>query len=297
MMILNNLCNEAEIENVTVNPEVTVEKANQFITEVKSFIPKLIDFGIKAVIALIIFIVGRFVIKFILKCIGRFFEKSKLDTGVRNFLNSFIKILLYIILLIIMLDTVGVKTTSFVAVLGTASLAIGLSLQGSLANFAGGVLILILKPFMIGDYIVVNSAGVEGTVNKIDIFYTTIISPDNKRIVIPNGNLSNSSIINCTALGKRRVDIKIGISYDSDIEKAKKIALDTVNQIDLVIEKENSFTFVESLDESQITIGIWAYCNSADYLKTKYLINEKVRMAYKKNDIEIPYNQLVVHMN
>ena len=196
-----------------------------------------------------------------------------------------------------MLDTVGVKTTSFVAVLGTASLAIGLSLQGSLANFAGGVLILILKPFMIGDYIVVNSAGVEGTVNKIDIFYTTIISPDNKRIVIPNGNLSNSSIINCTALGKRRVDIEIGISYDSDIEKAKKIALDTINQIDLVIEKENSFTFVESLDESQITIGIWAYCYWADYLKTKYLINEKVRMAYKKNDIEIPYNQLVVHMN
>jgi small conductance mechanosensitive channel len=195
-----------------------------------------------------------------------------------------------------MLDTVGIKTTSFVAVLGTASLAVGLSLQGSLSNFAGGVLILMLKPFKVGDYIIDSSDGKEGTVTKIDLFYTTLITPDNKKTVIPNGSLSNTSLTNVTAFETRRVDFEIGISYSADISKAKSIIEETAKANELVLKDKEIFVFVSNLDSSQVTMGIRVWTNTSDYWTVKFELTEAVKKALDENNIEIPFNQLVVHM-
>ena len=219
-----------------------------------------------------------------------------MEVSVSKFLNSLIKVGLYIVLISVLLETVGIKTTSFVAVLGTASLAIGLSIQGSLSNFAGGVLILILKPFVVGDYIIESGSGKEGTVYKIDLFYTTLITLDNKKTVIPNGNLSNTSLTNVTAFDTRRVDFEIGISYDSDIKKAREILEETAKKNDLVIKDKEIFSYVANLDASQVTLGLRVWAKTSDYWTVKFDLTEAIKNELDANNIEIPFNQLVVHV-
>ena len=210
---------EAEI---TDNLNQAVENANNFIQSLEKYLPKIIAFGINVCIAIAIFAVGKIVIGILMKIVKKFFKRANIEISVQKFLISLIRAILYFILFIILCNQVGIQTTSFVALLSTASLTIGLALQGSFSNFAGGVLILLIKPFKVGDYIVDGSSGTEGTVQKIDLFYTMIVTPDNKLITIPNGNLSNTHITNASAFEKRRVDIAVGISYESDMEKAKE---------------------------------------------------------------------------
>lgn len=278
------------------NPEETIKKASALVEQLKNLVPSLIKFGINVIIALIIFWIGKVLINIVLKICKRFFERTKMEVSVSKFLNSLIKVGLYIVLISILLETVGIKTTSFVAVLGTASLAIGLSIQGSLSNFAGGVLILILKPFAVGDYIIESGSGKEGTVYKIDLFYTTLITPDNKKTVIPNGNLSNTSLTNVTAFDTRRVDFEIGISYDSDIKKAKEILEETAKKNDLVIKDKEIFSYVANLEASQITLGLRVWAKTSDYWTVKFDLTEAIKNELDANNIEIPFNQLVVHV-
>lgn len=288
---------EEATAGIMQNPEETVKKANELIQHLKNFLPSIISFGINVAIALVIYWVGSILIKVLLKICKKFFDRTKLELSVSRFLLSLIKALSYVILILVVLDTVGIKTTSFIALLGTAGLAIGLALQGSLSNFAGGVLILLLKPFKVGDYIIEHSGGKEGTVSKIDLFYTTLMTADNKITVIPNGILSNSSLTNVTALDTRRVDFQVGISYNSDISKAKEIIEETARENELVLKQREIFVFVADLDSSQVTMGLRVWTNTSDYWTVKFSLTEDIKNKLDKNGIEIPFNQLVIHMD
>lgn len=272
------------------------EKANALSDFIRNNINSFINFCINFVIALIIFVIGKIIIKLLLKAFNRILKRSNIDQSVTKFLNSCANVLLHIVLIGIVCSQIGIKTTSVVAVLGSAGIAVGLALQGSLANFAGGVLILILKPFSIGDYIIDGGSGNEGTVQKIDIFYTHLISVDNKKIVIPNGELANSSLTNVTAFDKRRLDIAVGISYNSEIAKAKAILEGLANNDKRVLSDEEIFVFVKQLDESQVTLEMRIWVKKEDYWNTKFDMNEKIKNEFDKNGIEIPFNQIEVHM-
>ena len=208
-----------EIE-AAVNDLSTPGRLEQILDE---FLPKVTIFLINIVFALLILFIGRKIIKFLLKWLNRSFEKTNMDISVCKFLDSLIKAIFYAILILILADIVGVPTTSFVAFVGSAGLALGLAWQGSLSNFAGGILILLLKPFKVGDYIIEDSQKNEGVVGTIDLFYTKLYTTDNKVIIIPNGSLANSSLTNVTAQNMRRIDFKVGISYQADIKKAKEL--------------------------------------------------------------------------
>ncbi|MBQ5447178.1 MAG: mechanosensitive ion channel family protein [Lachnospiraceae bacterium] len=286
----------AQIEETTgfvQDPAKTVEKASKIITEFNKILPTIINFGINLLIALIIFIVGRFFIKFLLKVTRRFLERTRLEVTVLRFLISLERAICYVILVMIMLETVGIKTTSFLALLTTTGLAAGLALQGSLSNFAGGVLILIIKPFKVGDYI--ECVDMEGTVEKIDLFYTSLISYDNRLKVIPNGILSNNTICNWTAFDIRRVDFKFGVSYNTDITKARKAIESAASKCEKLFKDKPIKTFVSSLDESQVTLGLFVWAKCDNYWDVKFEINESVKNKLDEEGIEIPFNQIVVH--
>ena len=262
----------------------------------KSLGEKAINFGIDILIALVILFIGKKVIKLLNKIVKKVFDKVNLDVGVEKFLMSLINLALYAILIVIIAKQVGFDTASLITVIGSAGLAIGLALQGSLSNFAGGVLILVLKPFRVGDYIVDGGTGLEGTVEDIDIFYTKLATPDNKSVCIPNGSLSNSGITNVSAKGKRRLDFTVGIGYTSDIKLAKKLITDVISKREKVLKDEDVTVFVGNLGESSVDIGFRCWVNGADYWTEKWEILEEVKLTFDANGIEIPFNQLDVHM-
>ncbi len=253
--------------------------------------------GKNILIALVILIVGNKLIKWVLKLIGNSFKKTKLEPIVAKFLVSLIKFVLYFVIAIAIIGILGIPTTSFVAALSAAGLTLGLALQGSLSNFAGGVLILLFKPFVIGDYIKEDSHSNEGTVTGIDLFYTKILTVDNKTIVIPNGTLANSSLTNYTAQTKRRIDLQIGISYDSDIKLAKKVLSDVIDTTEGILRDEEITIFVDSLGESQITMGTRVWVPTELYWNVRWELIEKYKEAFDDNGIEIPFNQLSVTIN
>ncbi len=275
----------------------TVKEVNQFIETMKGYIPKVIDFAINVIIAIIIFMIGKYVISLILKIFKRFFNKANIEISVSKFLLSLLRVIMYFILICIVCERVGIQTTSFLAVLGSAGLAIGLSMQGSLSNFAGGVMILLIKPFKVGDYIQDGGSGKEGTVNKIDLFYTHLITVDNKLIVVPNGTLANSHITNVTAFEKRRIDLNVGISYTSDITRAKKVMEDIVAKNDKILHEEEVMIFVKDLAASEVTLEMRVWAKTEDYWNTKFILIETIKNEFDSNGIEIPFNQLQVHIS
>lgn len=274
----------------------TVEGASKLMEQLENMIPSIINFGIDVLIALLIFVVGKSLIKVMLKVSNKFFDRASVDIGVRKFLISLIRALLYVVLVITICGQLGIETTSFIAVIGSAGLAVGLAFQGSLSNLAGGVLILVLKPFTIGDYILESGTGREGTVQQIDICYTTLLTTDNKKIVIPNGVLSNSTITNASAMETRRVDITVGIGYTSDILKAKALMESIAKGCDTVLQDQEIFTFVDNLDASCVTLGLRVWSKNSDYWTTKFYLVETIKAEFDKNGIDIPFNQLVVHL-
>jgi small conductance mechanosensitive channel len=255
------------------------------------------DMSKNLLIALLILIIGRRIIKWVLKLMERSYSKSTLDPMVAKFASSLVKFLLYAVLIVAIVGVLGIPTSSFIAALSAAGLAIGLALQGSLSNFAGGVLILIFKPFTIGDYIKEDTNGNEGTVVGIDLFYTRLKSSDNKTIVVPNGNLANSSLTNFTSQKMRRLDLTVGISYDADIKLAKQVLLNVITDNELVLKSEEIKVFVSSLDESQITIGTRVWTLTDDYWTAKWELLERYKEELDANGIEIPFNQLSVTIN
>ncbi|MBQ6815048.1 MAG: mechanosensitive ion channel [Lachnospiraceae bacterium] len=273
-----------------------VEEANKLLATIEGYLPKVFDFAVKIVIALVLLVVGKIIIKMILKFCDKFFTKAGVEISIKRFLESLIKVALYVILIIILCGQVGIDTASFIAVLGTLGLTVGLALQGSLSNFAGGVLIIMLKPFRVGDYIVDNGTGREGTVEKVDLFYTKLITPDNRAISIPNGSLSNSAITNVSAFDTRRVDVAFGIGYGEDVEKAKALLLDIAKNDEAVLSNPETVAVTTELAASQVTITVRAWCKSGDYWAVYSRIMENGKKVLDANGIEIPFEQLQVHI-
>lgn len=245
-------------------------------------------------IACICLIIGFKIAKFIVKIIKRTFDKTDLENSVAGFLLSLIKGALYSIVIIMAISIVGVQVSSLVTILGTASLSIGLALQGSLANFAGGVLILVMKPFKIGDYIIENNNNMEGTVESIDIFYTKLKTYDNKIVVIPNGNITANSLINVTAEKSRKLDIAVGISYDSDIKLVKDTLEEIVLSSPYYDSSKEMNVFVDTFTDSSIKMGIRCWVNTGDYWAAKWEMNEQIKLEFDKKGIVIPYNQMEI---
>lgn len=262
----------------------------------ESLVPGMLGFALRVLIAVIIYFIGGKIIKWLRKILRRALERSNVDKGVCQFLDSCAKMLLYFILIMIVVNQLGIETTSVVAVLGSAGLTIGLALQGSLANFAGGVLILLFKPFKVGDYIIEDTHKNEGTVSEIMIFYTKLITVDNKVIVIPNGTLANASLTNVTKQEKRRLDLYVGISYEADIKTAKKVLQELLQQEPARIAEEEVTVFVDALEESSVKLGGRVWLKAEEYWRAKWRLTESMKEKLEEAGIEIPYNQLTISM-
>ena len=291
------------------NPEIVDETAKQISEEVdkvsnnainmvswlKVQVPNIVTYVLMIILALVIFFVGKKIIKFLIKLLRKSFTKTNMDEGVSRFLLSMINIVLHIILVVIIAGFLGLETTSLAALVGSAGLAVGLSLQGSLANFAGGVLILMLKPFAIGDYIV--AEGTEGVVNHIDIFYTRLLTVDNKLAVIPNGKLSNAVITNVTSEPLRRVDITVGIEYSQDVDRVKAILSDIATNDELVLKDHPVDIYIDSFASSSVTIGFRVWTEKDNYWQVKWNMQESIKKEFDKNNIAIPFDQLDVNVH
>lgn len=280
--------------------EVTADatrEVNAFFQFIEDHIPAIISFGIKVALALIFFFVGGKVIKWIRKIVRRSFERTGADTGVMQFVDSMLKFGLYALLIFMIATKFGVESSSVAALIASAGVAVGLALQGSLSNFAGGILILILKPFAVGDYISVTQEGIEGTVKEIQIFYTKLATVDNQTVVVPNSILTSNSLTNVTARPERKLDLKVGISYDADMKEAKRIIEDMLRGDASVIQDEEIMVFVSDLADSAVIIGLRAWVKTEEYWAARWRLLEQIKNAFDEAGIEIPYNQLTVHLS
>lgn len=250
--------------------------------------------AINVLLALIIYLVGAKLIKGVLKLLEKTFDKTDIDEGVESFLKSAIKIVLYIVLIFAIVGFLGIETTGLAALFASAGVTVGLALQGSLSNLAGGVLILVLKPFKVGEYIIVG--GDEGTVISIEILCTKLRTVDNKIIVIPNGGLANSSITNASREEFRRVDLVFGVSYESDLKLVKSLLQKVAESNELVLQDRDITIFINEFAASSIDFGFRVWCKNEDYWTVKWAMMEAVKDAFDANNIEIPFNQLDVHM-
>lgn len=268
----------------------------QFLEYIKSVMPFVIDFLMDLLWIVIILVVGSKLIKFAVKLLKGLMTKSNVEPGVSTFLCSLAKYALYFVLGMMVLSKFGVTSASVVAVLGSAGLAVGMALQGSLSNFAGGVLILLLKPFVVGDYIVENGGKMEGVVSEIGIFYTKLLTVDNKAVMLPNGALSNNSIVNLTAMSKRRVDIEVGVAYSSDLAKVKEVLTSVAMSEELRLNDEPVDIYVSDLGPSSVIMGVRVWVRKEDYWTAKWNVTENIKIALDKNGIEIPFPQMEVNL-
>ena len=270
----------------------TVSDKNGLLKWWDNFYPDAISFFIKVAISIIIYLIGKKIIKTILKVVKRAFEKANTEVSAANFVGSLLKAILYSLLLIFILVYLGVPEASFVALIGSVGLTVGLALQGSLSNFAGGVLILVLKPFRIGDYIVVN--GQEGTVLTIDIIYTKVVTVDNKVIVFPNGTLANANITNVTDEPIRRLDLIIPIGYKDDIKEVKKELFHLVSKNEAILKDRNIDIYVSNYGEDAVEIGLRVWVNKEDYFSTRCGLLETIKYMFDDKGFTIPFHQLDV---
>lgn len=278
---------QAGIEQMAKNPGI-------IRTYFESLVPDLFNFALQVIIAIVVYAVGAKIIKMTVKIVRKALERRNTDIGVIQFLSAVIRYSMYFVLFMMILNLFGIATTSAVAVLGSCGVAVGLALQGSLANFAGGVLILLLKPFVVGDYIIEGAN--EGTVYEISIFYTKLKTVDNKVIVIPNGNLSNSSLINVSHMDNRRVDVAVGIAYEADIRTAKDILYKVAEEDPARLPGEDIVVAVDNLGASSVDMTVRIWVKSEDYWPTKWRLTENIKYALDENNISIPYQQIDVQI-
>ena len=281
--------NNTSIEAVTQEITETVTNSAKLIFSEKT-LGALFQIGI----AIIILIIGAIIIKSIMKFCKKALLRSKIDMALHTFFLNTIKIILWIIVLLSALDYLGIPPTTFLTMIGAAGVAIALALQNSLSNFAGGVLIMITKPFAKGDYI--EDLTVAGMIDKIDLLYTTILTPDNKLISIPNGKLANSTIVNYSRESNRRVDINIGVDYSSDLNKVKDIMLALAETDNRVLQEPKPFVGVTSYGDSSINMVLRVWCNTADFWDLFFDLQFRLKPAFDEADISIPYPQMDVHM-
>lgn len=256
---------------------------------------KLFEMGGRILLAILILFIGIQCIKFVRKVIKKAMQRADVEIGAIQFIDSFVKAALYVILVFMVAIFCGVDTAAIVTLLGSAGVAIGLAVQGSLSNLAGGVLILLLKPFRVGDYIIESGNGYEGTVKEIQIFYTKLTTADNRIVILPNGNLANNSLVNVTASDCRRMDVIIGVSYQSDLKKAKEVLLNVLETDDKVLRDKDVVVFVDELAASSVNIGVRCWFATDDFWQGKWRVVEKCKYALDEAGIEIPFTQLDVH--
>lgn len=257
----------------------------------------LLNLGIKVLVTLVCFWVGLKMIRWVRRIFRNSMERANVDRGVIQFADSLIKYGMYVVLAVFLASSLGVESTSIAALFASAGMAVSLAMQGSLSNLAGGILILVLKPFVVGDYIIEHTKGNEGTVKEIQIFYTKLATIDNKTIVIPNGTLSNNSLTNVTAATYRQLDLRVGISYEADLKKAKEVLMDIIEKDDYIIKEKDYNVFVDDLADSSVVMGIRAWVKTEEFMAAKWEILEKIKLTLDEKEIEIPYHQLQVHLD
>lgn len=284
-------------DEVTKATKSLAGSATEFLHSLRdNFGATAIQVLMKVAVALLIFFVGRLLIKWIRNISKRNFHRANVDVGVQQFADSLINVCMYAVLMFIIISNFGINTTSIAAILASATVAISLALQGTLSNFAGGVLILVTKPFSVGDYIIEDNNQNEGTVKEIKLFYTKLTTIENKTVVIPNSMLTSNSLTNVTAREERQLDLKIHISYDSDLKKAKDILTELLHEEEGVLEQERVQVFVDELGASAVVIGIRAWIKTEEYWKVRWRLLENIKLTLESNQIEVPFNQLTVHM-
>lgn len=279
------------VQDLVAKPEETLSAFGEFFKGLGNSILAAIP---TIILAVIILIVGIILTKLVIKLLSKGLSKTKLELTVTKFTVQMSKIVLYTLLVTIVLNILGIPATSIITVIGTAGVAIGLALQNSLSNVAGGFLLMITKPFKIGDYIITN--GVEGTVSQISILHTRLDSVSNQAIFVPNGLAINATIINNSGNDTRRVDLEFSISYNDDFTTAQGIILGIIENHPLVLQNIAPTVRMSKHGDSAIVIAAKAWCNTADYWDLYFDLNEQVRAAFIENGIEIPYNQLDVHV-
>lgn len=252
-------------------------------------------YGLKVLMAVVIFIVGRIVISILLSTVKRLMKKSNMDVTLAKFLTSLMRALLMTVLVIVILGQLGVETTSFVAILGAAGLAVGFALQGSLANFASGVMLIIFHPFRAGDF--VEAGGTAGVVEEVTIFNTVMRTGDNKKVIIPNGAITSSTITNYSAKETRRIDMVFGIGYDDDLKKAKQILERILGEDDRILKDPAPVVAVSELADSSVNFIVRPWVKTADYWAVYWDLTEKIKLTFDQEGISIPFPQRDVHVH
>lgn len=269
------------------------EAVKGFFTELPE---KALQLGTRVLLAVVFFLIGMQLIKLVRKITKKSMQRANAETGAIQFVDSFVKTALYVLLVLTLAASLGVDAASIVALLGSAGVAIGLAVQGSLSNLAGGVLILILKPFRVGDYIVESATGKEGTVTEIQIFYTKLLTADNRTVILPNGSLANNSMVNVTAQEARRMDIRVSVSYTADLKLAKDVLQQVLAEDAAVLKDRDMLVFVDELGASAVELGVRCWFKREDFWTGKWRVTENCKLALDKAGVEIPFNQLDVHM-
>lgn len=259
-------------------------------------LPAIGEFGLRVVVALLAYYVGSKLINWICRMFRKSLDKSHAPTEAVTFVVSFARAALYILLIFTISVRLGVKESSIAALLASAGVALGLALQGGLSNLAGGVIILFVKPFVAGDYIIESSGGNEGTVKKIELYYTTLTTYDNRMVVIPNSSITNSTITNVTAMDERKLEIITGISYQSDLRRAKEILLMLLKKDEDVLADKEMNIFVAALTETSVRIGLRAWVKTERYTDVLWRLNEEIKTNYDEAGIELYHNQVDVHI-
>ncbi len=272
-----------------------LDEFNNISENMEYYIQLVIDSGLSIVASIITLFVGLWVIKRFVKAADAYMEKRSFDSTLRPFLRDIINFGLRVMLIISVISMLGVQMTSFIAVLGAAGLAVGLALQGSLSNFAGGVIILILKPYKVGEFI--EAGSIMGTVKEIQIFYTVLLSPDNKTITLPNGNMANTNIVNFSRQGTRRLDMRFGVAYGTDAEKIKRVLTEIAQSDDRVIKDKDILVRMVEMNDSSVDYNFRVWVNGADYWPMYYDFNEKVYSRFNEEGIGIPFPQMDVYLH
>ncbi len=285
-------------ETAETTTEIQIPNVKESVENASSLLTSLTDKFVSAlpvlVFAVTVFFLGIILSKLLLKFTAKFVERSNIENTAGSFLISLIRVMLYILVAIIALSILNVPMTSIVTVIGTAGIAIGLALQNSLSNLAGGFIILFSKPFKSGDLIEIDNS--LGTVDSIGILYTKIITPDNKSVFIPNGKITDAKIINYSETATRRVDLSFDISYNDDFEKAKRIIKKVIESDSLILREPEPLVRMNEQKESSLGICVQVWTANENYWKVYYNLTENVKLEFDKNDIEIPYNQIDLHI-
>ena len=265
-----------------------LENASSWLSEMA------VTYGVKLIAAIVTLVIGLWIIKMITNAISRLMDKKEVDPSLRGFLKGLTSILLKVMLIISVIGMMGIQMTSFIAILGAAGLAVGMALSGTLQNFAGGVIILILKPFKVGDYI--EAQGHAGSVREIQIFNTVLKTPDNVTIILPNGGLSTGSVKNYSAEEKRRVDFVFGVAYGDDYDLAKATLLKLIEADERILKDPAPFIVLSELADSSVNITVRVWTKASDYWAVKFDLTEKVYKQFPKDNLNIPFPQMDVHL-